>query len=164
MSEERGSMGKLVLLRRIREEREREALAGAARAEERARSREEAAEDRRSAAAAELARASQESGGDPPQVEVLQFRSRFMRRLQALAVQVEVEVAAMRGERIDAAEAAARIRASLAQTRRARECLEERLAAARRERGRARERAEAGARDDAPGPPDSEGGPGSRGP
>ncbi len=164
MSEERGPMGKLVLLRRIREEREREALADAARAEDRARSREQAAEDRRSAAAAELARASQESGGNRPQAQVLQFRSRFMRRLQALAVQVEVEVAAMRGERLDAAEAGARIRASLAKTRRARERLEERLAGARRERGRARERAEEGTRDDAPGPPGGEGGPGSRGP
>lgn len=163
MSQERGPMGKLVLLRRVREEREREALADASRAEERARSRERAAEDRRSAAAAELARASQESGGDRPQAQVLQFRSRFLRRLQALAVQVEVEVAAMRGERLDASEAAARIRDSLARTRRARERFEERLAGARRERDRASERAEEEARVDAPGPPGGEGGPGWRG-
>jgi hypothetical protein len=146
-------LAKLIVLRRVREERERDALAAATRAEEEARSREVAAEDRSRATADERARAAREDDGERTPAQVLQFRGRYARAIEKLAGELAVQLAAMRGERLTAAEAAARFRADLLRARRAREQLQERLAAARRERRRRRDDAEDQVADDAPGPP-----------
>ena len=152
MNGDGGPTGKLLLLRRVREEREREALARASEAERRAQAGEEAAEARRRAVEEQLSRAREESGAVLPPAQVLQFRSRRLRQLLSALEAVEVQFAAARGERMGAAEAAGRVQASLAQARRAREQIQERLEVAHRDHQRRRERAEEQAQDDLPPP------------
>jgi hypothetical protein len=151
MSDETERLGKLILLRRVREEAEREALAGASQVEARAREGEQAAERRRKAVEDELARRRQEDPGERPIAQVLQLRHRALRRVEVALAWSEAQAGAARRERIGAAEAAARIRARLAAARRARELMEERQAAARLEQRRRCEAAEEQARDDEPG-------------
>ncbi len=157
MRDEAGPMGKLILLHRVREEAEREALARAADAEARAQAHQESADARVRLTREEQLRVQGEAAGEQPLAQVLQFRSRALRQIEALLVWTEAQAAAARGERISAAEAAARVRASLAAAHRACEQLQERLAAARRQRRRRREQVQERAQDDTPGP---RGGPG----
>ncbi len=152
-------MGKLILLREVREAAAREALALAAAAEDRAREAEATLEGRRRELEDRRSSLEREPPGEQPPAEVLQFRGRATRMLRALEVDVQVRLAAMRGERISAEEAARRVEAKWLAARRARERLQERQAAAREERKRGREAAEEGARDDlpaGPGGPDGE--------
>jgi hypothetical protein len=142
-----GRMGALILLRRVREEAERRELAAASEAEERARAAEADLDGRRRAVEDQLSRLRGEPSGEQPPAQVLQFQSRFERTLWAIQVRMEMLLATACGERITAAEAAARARAELAAARRAREHLCERQAAVRREQRRRREQAEEDARD-----------------
>ena len=148
MSDEEGAMGKLILLRRMREEAERRALARAAEREVRARSEERLAEKRGRQAARDLWRAEREDAGERPLAQILQFQSRSLRQLRAMLESLERAHAAARGERIGASEASDQVRASLAAARRARELLQERLASARRDRRRRRQGIEDEARED----------------
>jgi len=159
MSEERGPLGKLILLRRGREEAGRHALTRAIEAEERAQAAEADLAARHRAVERRLTRLREPPGEQPP-AQVLQFQSRLQRTLWAMEVRVQVLLAEMRGERIGLQEATARARAELAVARRAREQAQERAAAIRGDRRRRREQLEELAQDDAPGRP---GGAGPRG-
>jgi hypothetical protein len=137
-----GAMGKLIVLRQVRERNAREALAGAAEAEARARAAEADLEARRRQAQERREHLKQEAGGEQPRAQVLQFRSRFERTLRSIEMSAGILLAQKRGDRIRAEEATARARATLAAARRAREQIEERLEEARLARRRRRERAE----------------------
>lgn len=156
MSDEHGPVGKLVLLRRVREEAERDAVAGAVEAEGRARAAEAELVARHRALEERLSSAREEPGIEQAPAQVLQFQSRLQRTLWAMQVHVQVLLAEMRGERIGLEEATARARADLAAARRAREQAQERAAEIRRQRRRRREQLEEQAQDDAPGPPGME--------
>jgi hypothetical protein len=143
-------MGKLIVLQRVREEAAREALARASDLEDRARTAERGTEERRRAAAEALAAAEREALAGTRPAQVLQFKSRHWRQLEQVLVGIEVQFAALRGERISAQEARERIRASHEATRARREKLEERLRAARRDARRRRMDAADREQDDLP--------------
>lgn len=142
-------MGKVLLLRRIREEEERGAVASAAAAEACAIEREASAEAQRSGVAETLSRAEREGSPGGAAAQLLQLQARFLLRLRSLERALEGRLAAARGERSGASEAAGRARASLATSRRSREALEQRWEAARLDaRRRAEQRGAEQAQDD----------------
>jgi len=148
MTDGEGAMGKLVLLRQVREEVERRALAAAAGAEARAREAEVWVEEERRDLALQLDRVRGGPADDQPPAQVLQLRTRLERRLRARQGSVELRLAQVRRERIGSEEAMVRARAELAVARRAREQAQERAEAIRRERRRRRQQAEESAGDD----------------
>jgi hypothetical protein len=135
-------LGALILLSRAREEAQRRDMATTSQAETRAREAEAELDARRRTAGERISQLRDEAPGEQPPAQVLQFRSRAERTLREVQVQLQALLAAMRGERITAAEASARAKVALAAARREREHLEERLAKLRRERRRRREEAE----------------------
>jgi hypothetical protein len=143
-------MGKLILLQRVREDAEREALARAARAEERAAAAERAAEERVRGATEVVARAEREPVPERGPAEVLELQGRWARSARRAAAETREALEARRGERIGAEEAFARLRPVWERTRRARERFEAKQAQLGRAARRARERREEEARDDLP--------------
>jgi hypothetical protein len=148
-------MGKLIVLHRVQEEAARETLVRGAEAEERARAAEREAEARRADAEEALSSASRVPVGEGS-AQVLELRSRWRRQLEEHLVAVEVQVAALQGERISATEARRRLQAGWEAARERRRRMEERAEATRRDDRRRREGAAERERDDVP-PRGSEG-------
>jgi hypothetical protein len=148
-----GPLGKLIVLQRARERTAGEALARAAEDEAHARTAEQAADDEARKAAAAARRAEEAPAGERPLgevLQVLQLQGRFARSMRRRAADAEERRAAVRGERVTAAEAFGRVQGSWERTRRARERFEQEAAGRRREARRARERREEASQDDLP--------------
>lgn len=148
-------LAKLIVLQRVREQAQREALAQAAAEEARAAQAERQAEEEHRRALGEVERADRALGeggeaGEGMPAEVLLFESRFIRSMRRMAIRTELHKATVRGERITAAEAAARLGKEWERARRARQRFEERERERRRAWERERELREEAARDDLP--------------
>lgn len=151
MSGEEGTMGKLILLQRVREDAARAALASAQEGEDWAREAEREADDRRRAAAEAVAAArSTPSPVEAPPAQVLQLADLRRRQLQEVFVALEVHFSKLRGERVTAEQVRERRRAEWEAARERRKKLEERLRAARAGLRRRREQSAERAQDDLP--------------